>query len=115
MANNLKLDSNWDVIPGRGMTRIGGVEYVAQNSRSRLQTRLGECFDSSKGVPWNDSILGSTTITDDVLKDIVRNTVMGTPDVVAVTKIDLVRDGRQANITFEAVSTYGNLSSGATP
>lgn len=115
MANNLKLDSNWDIIPGRGMTRTGGVDYVAQNSKSRLQTRLGECFDSSRGVPWNQSILGSTTITDDVLKDIVRNTVMGTPDVVAVTRISLTRTGRRTDIAFEAVSSYGTFASEATP
>ena len=115
MANNLKLDSNWDIIPGRGMTRTSGVDYVAQNTKSRLQTRLGECFDSSKGVPWNQSILGSTTITDESLKDVIRNAIVDTPDVVAVTSIELTRANRVVSISFTAISSYGNFSSGATP
>lgn len=115
MANNLKLDSNWDIIPGRGMTRTGGVDYVAQNTKSHLQTRLGECFDSSKGVPWNQSILGSTTISNESLKDVIRNAIVDTPDVVAVTSLELTRDNRVVNITFSAISSYGNFSSGATP
>lgn len=112
MANNMKLDSSWDVIPGRGLTRIGGVEYVAQNTKSRIQTRLGECFDKSRGVPWNDSILGSTTITDQTIKDIISAAIMDTPDVVAITSMNVTRESRTANVSFVAVSAYGTFESG---
>lgn len=109
MSYNMKLDSNWDVIPGKGLTRVGGLDYVAQNCKSRIQTVLGECFDETRGVPWNSSILGSTTITDAVLKDIISNAIIGTPDVVSITSMDIVREGRKATITFSATSKYGTF------
>ena len=35
---NLKLDSSWDIIPGKGMTRVVGVEYIAQLVKCKLLT-----------------------------------------------------------------------------
>ena len=49
---NLKLDNGWDIIPGKGMTRVVGVEYIAQLVKSRLLTLYGEWdLDLTIGVP----------------------------------------------------------------
>ena len=58
---NLKLDSSWDIIPGKGMTRVVGVEYIAQLVKSRLLTLYGEWdLDLTVGVPWFNNVLGTS-------------------------------------------------------
>lgn len=112
MAGNLKLDSNHDIIIGRGATRVGGVEQVAQLCKCRLLTLLGEWKqDTSLGIPWFDAILTKTARLSDIeatIANIIRGT-SGVQQLISIS-IDANYRTRELSISFVAISDYGNLS-----
>ena len=112
MAGNLKLDSNHDIIIGRGATRVGGVEQVAQLCKCRLLTLLGEWKqDTSLGITWFDAILTKTARLSDIeatIANIIRGT-SGVQQLISIS-IDANYRTRELSISFVAISDYGNLS-----
>ncbi|MFZ4217074.1 hypothetical protein ACEV6Q_04310 [Enterobacter ludwigii] len=116
MSGNLKLDSNWDIIIGRGATRTGGLNFVTQNVKSRLLTLLGEWQQNKKlGLPWLDGMLEKDARISDI-QTIVAMTVEGTPDVLSIVFLEVIPDyrTRQLTIQFVAESTYGVIESNIT-
>lgn len=108
---NLKLDSNWDIIPGKGMTRIVGVDYIAQLVKCRLLTLYGEWdLDLTLGVPWFNEILGTTTGIN-TAQQIILDTINQTWGVYEVITFDATYSNRQLNITFTAASIFGDFTS----
>ena len=112
MAGNLKLDSNHDIILGRGMTRVGGVEYVAQLVKCRLLTLLGEWQnDTSLGLPWFDGILSKNSRVSDIqvaLANIIRST-NHVRQLLSI-EVDANYRTRQLNVSFTAISDYGDVT-----
>lgn len=112
MAGNLALDSNHDIIIGRGATRIGGAEQIAQLVKCRLLTLLGEWKqDTSLGIPWFEGIFTKNVRPADIQLTIA-NIIRGTAGVQQLISIELDADyrARKLTITFTAISDYGNIS-----
>lgn len=112
MAGNLALDSNHDIIIGRGATRIGGAEQIAQLVKCRLLTLLGEWKqDTSLGIPWFEGIFTKNVRPADIQLTIA-NIIRGTAGVQQLISIELDADyrARTLTITFTAISDYGNIS-----
>ena len=112
MAGNLALDSNHDIIIGRGATRIGGAEQIAQLVKCRLLTLLGEWkHDTSLGIPWFEGIFTKNVRPADIQLTIA-NIIRGTAGVQQLISIELDADyrARTLTITFTAISDYGNIS-----
>lgn len=115
MAGNLKLDSSHDIIIGRGATRVGGAEQVAQLVKCRLLTVLREWkFDPSLGLPWFEAILTKNVKISDI-QLAVSNIINSTPGVRQILDIKVNADFRERilKIEFIAVSTYGKISGDA--
>lgn len=112
MEDNLALDSNHDIIIGRGATRIGGAEQIAQLVKCRLLTLLGEWKqDTSLGIPWFEGIFTKNVRPADIQLTIA-NIIRGTAGVQQLISIELDADyrARTLTITFTAISDYGNIS-----
>lgn len=112
MAGNLALDSNHDIIIGRGATRIGGAEQIAQLVKCRLLTLLGEWKqDTSLGISWFEGIFTKNVRPADIQLTIA-NIIRGTAGVQQLISIELDADyrARTLTITFTAISDYGNIS-----
>lgn len=112
MAGNLALDSNHDIIIGRGATRVGGAEQISQLVKCRLLTLLGEWKqDTSLGIPWFEGIFTKNVRPADIQLTIA-NIIRGTAGVQQLISIELDADyrARKLTITFTAISDYGNIS-----
>lgn len=111
MAGNLLLDSNHDIIIGRGATRVGGVEGVAQIVKCRLLTVFGEWkHDPTTGLPWFEGIFTKTVRTADI-EAAIANIIRSTPGVQQLISINIDADfrEREVRVSFIAISDYGNL------
>lgn len=112
MAGNLALDSNHDIIIGRGATRISGATQVSQLVKCRLLTLFGEwALDDTIGLPWYESIFTKQVRVSDI-ESAVANIIRGTEGVQQLLSIDIDADfrTRQLNISFVAISDYGDIS-----
>lgn len=112
MAGNLLLDSNHDIIIGRGATRVGGVQYVAQLVKCRLMTLLGEWQnDTSLGVPWFEQILTKNSKVADI-QVVIANIIRNTNHVRQIISLEVLGDyrNRKLTINFTAISDYGDVT-----
>lgn len=109
-ARDMALDPADDdlLIVDGDFVLLRGVEAIASDLRSRLQTFAGEYFlDTSIGVPWlrtdgqYPAILGgkpSKTRSSEIL----RALILETPGVVELLAFGAVIDGRTMRVTFRA-------------
>lgn len=106
------LDSNHDIVIGRGTSRVSGAPMVAQLVKCRLLTLLGEWKqDQSLGIPWFDAILSKQVRPSDIqatVANIIRSTE-GVRDLVDV-QIDPDFRTRLLKLSFVAISDYGDIS-----
>ena len=112
MAGNLALDSNHDIIIGRGATRIDGAAQVAQLVKCRLLTLLGEWKQyTSLGLPWFDAIFTKQVRPSDI-EAAIANIIRGTAGVQQLISVDINPDYRERflSISFVAISDYGDIS-----
>ena len=112
MSGNLALDSNHDIIIGRGATRIGGVEYVTQLVKCRLLTILGEWQnDTTLGLAWFTQILTKQSAIADIQVAIAK-VIRETNHVRQIVSIDIDGDyrNRLLTINFVALSDYGDIT-----
>lgn len=112
MAGNLALDSNHDIIIGRGATRISGAAQVAQLVKCRLLTLMGEWkLDSSIGLPWFEAIFTKQVRPADI-EAAIANIIRGTPGVQQLISIEVDADyrARSLGISFSAISDYGDIT-----
>lgn len=112
MAGNLALDSNHDIIIGRGATRIEGAPQVAQLVKCRLLTLFGEWKqDTSLGLPWFEGIFTKNVRPADI-QTAIANIIRSTSGVQQLISIDVepnFRD-RVLSISFIVISDYGDIS-----
>jgi len=112
MSGNMMLDSNHDIIIGRGVTRITGAAMVAQLCKCRLMTMLGEWSqDTSLGLPWFDAIFSKRVRPSDI-QAAIANTLRNTRHVRQIISIDIDADykARTLSINFVAISDFGDIS-----
>lgn len=112
MAGNLALDSNHDIIIGRGTTRISGAAQVAQLVKCRLLTIFGEWkLDNSLGLPWFEAIFTKQVRPSDI-EAAIANIIRGTAGVQQLISIDIDADyrARSLGISFTALSDYGDIT-----
>ena len=112
MAGNLALDSNHDIIIGRGTTRISGAAQVAQLVKCRLLTIFGEWkLDNSLGLPWFEAIFTKQVRPSDI-ESAIANIIRGTAGVQQLISIDIDADyrARSLGISFTALSDYGDIT-----
>ena len=112
MAGNLALDSNHDIIIGRGTTRISGAAQVAQLIKCRLLTIFGEWkFDNSLGLPWFEAIFTKQVRPSDI-EAAIANIIRGTAGVQQLISINIDADyrARSLGISFTALSDYGDIT-----
>lgn len=112
MANNLQLDPDtWDLIIGRGATRVEKLSYTAQLVKSRLLTVLGEWKPvPTLGMPWFDAVL--TKAPDiSLIEGLIRDVIIGTPHVIDIPYINLNlnKGSRTLNVSFSAISDWGDF------
>ena len=103
---NLKLDSDHDIIIGRGTTRCEGDEFIAQAVKSRLLFILGTWeLNTRLGIPWLTEVLTKDSDSD-LFQSIIRNAIINTPGVAQVVNLSLNKDriSRKLNISFTATT-----------
>ena len=112
MAFNLKLNSDNDIIIGRGAARVEGMAYTAQLTKNRLLTVLGEWkANKSLGLPWfSDIMIKGADLS--LVEGLILDCIKGTPHVLDVLSISLVIDKatRILTVTFEALTDWGTFS-----
>lgn len=96
---------------------VRGPDAVPQGIAVRLRLFRRECLiDESKGVPYlDDEETGEEGILTRpvdplVVREVLREQVADTPDVIDVTGSGLVTDSatREAFVDFEAATVYGD-------
>lgn len=109
MSGNKKLDSNHDIIIGRGTTRFGGAEYVSQLTKCNLLLLHGEWQnDTSLGMHWFDGLLSKQTRESDI-QVACANTIRNTWGVQGIISLEVSADfkARVVTVSFNALSVYG--------
>lgn len=109
----LKIDLTTSrlAVENGGFADVDGLEEIRQHLWLRLQIFLGECvYDTALGVPWLQEIAQPGT-PPERLAAIFRETILGTPGVLAITKGPIVAIGteRGLTITFTASTDLGEL------
>lgn len=102
MSNNFKLVNN-DLVIGRGMERLEGIEYIAQLTKNRLSTLLGEWdLDETLGIDWFN-IMGANYDLS-IIQGLVSQTIRETKGVDKLNSLDISLDkaSRQVSMTFTA-------------
>lgn len=106
---NLLLDSDHDILVGRGTTRVSGLsdEYIAQLVKCRLLFITGTWeLDLSLGIPWFEELLEYGT-EDSLFLGIIRTTVEQTRGVARLDAIAARRVDRKIFIRFTATTVNG--------
>ena len=103
-------DENWDMTFGHALGNYyrDSNEAIGQSVKSRLLLILGEWFlDINEGVPWR-SILGRKPIDTVAIETAMRNRILGTEGVVAITAFSLSFDPitRKATISVTVQTIY---------
>jgi hypothetical protein len=101
------------LLSGGDLVPVSGVEGIASDLRSRLQTFIGECFlDVGLGIPWLQKVLGRKPSPGE-LSAIFREAILGTPGVATVDSLDTSTAGRTLSIRFKARTATGAALSAA--
>lgn len=112
MSGNMQLDSNHDIIIGRGVTRITGAPMVAQLVKCRLLTLYGEWKqDESLGLPWFDAIFSKQVRPADI-QAAIANVIRTTNHVRQLIDVSIDADyrARLLSVSFTAISDFGDIT-----
>lgn len=103
----LDPDGDLSLIEG-DFPAIVGVEGVASDLGSRLQTFLGEYFlDLSIGLPYFTEIFGKPTNAR--LEAIFREEILKTPGVGSIQQLRVSKTDRELTVTMRVVTDFGAL------
>lgn len=107
-TRKINNDNDWTFGSGRG-NYVSGVDEVAQNIKTRLQSFLGDCFFSlSEGVDWFN-LIGSKRILE--IRLAVSSTILNTDNVLSMIELDVeLSDSRNLTITYTVNTVYGEIS-----
>lgn len=114
------LDEDGDMAVANGdMTTVADEAAVPQGIQVRVSFFFGECWlDEVQGIPYIDrvnedgtttkGILSNKNVDPRVVRELVREAVADTPDVVDVASSDLaLSPERQARVAYAAATVYG--------
>ncbi|MCC6178804.1 MAG: hypothetical protein WAZ94_15290 [Phycisphaerales bacterium] len=92
------------------LVMLAGVDGIASDLRSRLQTFAGEYFlDTNLGLPYFTEIFGKPKQVR--LEEIFRAAILETPGVSGLEALRVEASGRTLSITFRATTDLGQLIS----
>jgi len=108
---NLKLNSQHDIIIGRGATRVSAqtTEFVAQLVKCRLLALLGEWEpETAIGIDWFNLMESGSVAALQRLNLVVSNVISTTTGVSFLDKLDIIPDVKKRHVTivFRATSIY---------
>ena len=111
---NIKLDlvTNRVVLVKGQLVIQGGIDDIAQDLKTRLQTVYGEWFlDTRIGIPYFTRILGQKPRLA-LVKTIFKKAIQSTPGVIRITEFSMPYNGvtRSLNLTFSANTVEGPLT-----
>lgn len=108
---DFKMDANDDLaVENSDFAAIGGADAIGQACKIRLRLMLGEYWlDDEAGVDYLGQILIKNP-DQTVVKELLRDALMGVPDVTGVIAADLAIDNatRQATISFTVSTSYSD-------
>jgi hypothetical protein len=100
---DLYLDENGD------LAGVSGVDGIASDLRSRLQTFLGEyTWNTAIGLPWLQEILGERPPRSRI-EELVRTEALKTPGVISIDDFTATGSGRTLAVTFRASTDLGQV------
>ncbi len=104
MSHNFNLSAEHDIIlDGNRLSRVEGVDYIAQLAKCRLITLLTEWdLDTTVGIDWFN-ILGRNYDLA-LIQGIVTQKLSDTDGVTSVENVDINKSGRTLTITFTAIA-----------
>lgn len=104
------LDENNNLIILQGnLTIKSGVNALAQDVKTRVGLYRGEnLFDITEGIDYDNEILGVFGGFD-LYAQMIKNRILGNPEVKTVSNVNLTRQGLQINATADVQSIYGNV------
>ena len=103
MANNFKLMFG-DIVIGRGMERVSGIEYTTQLVRNNLLTFFSEWdLDESIGIDWYN-IMG-TNYDLSIIQGLVTQVILETKGVFSIERVilDVNKKTRILSISFTGI------------
>lgn len=113
MAIDLKLNENYDLdIQNGDLVLVSDGDEVAQCAGIRLLTIQGEWFfDYTKGLPWFDNLLTTTTSYEQKVQ-LIKKAIRETPGVnrILTFSFGIDRENHKAEVEFEADTIYGIVS-----
>lgn len=98
-------------LEGGQLVLVTGIEAIRQELVVRLRWFRGEWFlDRRTGVPWFQRIIGHRTALR-IVEQIIRNVILSTPGIEAITTFTLAHDNAERRITidFEARTSSGEV------
>ena len=99
--------------PTGDLSWVDGIDAIAQHARVRLKFFLNEWFlDRREGIPFWREVFTKIR-SEQAIQSIFRAALLGTAGITSLNYMTFVLDPavRSAEITFEAVTTEGVLSS----
>lgn len=109
---NLKLDSDGDLIVGRGAARVSGAAYVGQLIANKLKTLYGEWqLNQTIGLPWFTDLLRHN-YNEGLIFNWVHKTLSEVEYVTSVDSLELgvVKSERTLLISFTVSTIYGSVT-----
>lgn len=105
------LDENNNLIIKQGnLTIKEGIYALAQDVKTRVGLYKGEnLFDISEGIDYDNEVLGVFG-GKDFYAQLIKNRILGNPEVTTVSNVEITRTGRQLNATADVQSIYGNVT-----
>ena len=105
------LDENNNLIIKQGnLTIKEGINALAQDVKTRVGLCKGEnLFDISEGIDYDNEVLGVFG-GKDFYAQLIKNRILGNPEVTTVSNVEITRTGRQLNATADVQSIYGNVT-----
>ena len=105
------LDENNNLTIKQGnLTVKDGIIALAQDVKTRVGLYKGEnLFDILEGIDYDNEMLGVFGGYD-YYKQLIRNRILGNPEVVSVSNVEITRTGGQLNATADVQSIYGNVA-----
>lgn len=85
-----------------------GIEETAQMIKTRVLSFLGDCFFATQeGIDWLN-LLGKGAQKEEDLKKSISLVILETPRVLALNKVELIRDrdSRKLIISYDVATIY---------
>lgn len=109
---DLDLDATGDVYIGANgdLAVATGLAAVASGITAAIRLFMGEWFaDASAGHPWFQTTLGVKNPDLNLVRQQLRKTILGVPNVLSISRLDVTFDPstRVMTVNWQALSDIG--------